>query len=282
MGTVQSVPSIEPQNNEKPTEHTDETKLALSRYFPGSLRGRLVENVAYRKLAELGFTSENTLFGNCSCPDEINHNDPTEDITSLFRKRWGQVFTISGIGGLPFVGKTGWGAFSSHVPKDGNIVVLFAPHVGVDSSGTVGKVHRHGIDGPTTACGAAVGAYNAVKDDENAGDLTMRYTDHQMNVIKHLVLEHVDDIKGQENEMAILAYKMYDIIESYLEEIINLGFCGPNSKLALIGGIMINCDGNKSDVFLPLKFEVKTPNGSRDYTEECFGYRNHRTLYEKK
>jgi len=45
------------------------------------------------------------------------------------------VFTISGIGGLPFVGKTGWAAFSSHVPEDGNVVVLFAPHVGVDSYG---------------------------------------------------------------------------------------------------------------------------------------------------
>jgi hypothetical protein len=34
---------------------------------------------------------------------------------------------------MPFVGKTGWGAFSSHCPEDGNIVILFAPHVGVDN-----------------------------------------------------------------------------------------------------------------------------------------------------
>ena len=56
--------------------------------------------------------------------------------------------------------------------------MLFAPHVGVDSSGTVGKVHRHGIEGPTTACGAAVGAYHAVKADRSAGDLTLAYEDH--------------------------------------------------------------------------------------------------------
>ena len=78
--------------------------------------------------------------------------------------------------------------------------------------------------------------------------------------------------------MAILAYKMYDIVEKYLEDIVNLNFCGPNSKLALIGGIMINCDGNRTDCFLPLKFEVRTPEGSNDYTEECFGYRNHKSL----
>ena len=172
------------------------------------------------------------------------------------------------------MGKTGWAAFSSHVPKDGNIVICFAPHVGVDSKGQVGKVHRHGIEGPTTACGAAVGAYNAVKADKAAGNLSSAYLDHQMAVIKHLLVDHVESIQGQENEMVVLAYKMYDIIEKYIEDISDLKFCGPNSKLALIGGIMINCDGKKTDCFLPLKFHVKTPKGSYDYTEECFGARN--------
>ena len=236
-----------------------ETKDALSRFFPGSLRGKLVENIVYSKLTQLGFRVGNTLFGNCSCPDEINHNDPDEDITSLFRKRWGLVFTISGIGGLPFVGKTGWGAFTSHTPENGNIVVVFAPHVGVDCDGNVGKVHRHGIKGNTTACGAAVGAYNSVKDDRTKGSMNAAIHDHQMQCIKHVLVDHVDSIRGQENEMAILAYKMYEIIEKYLNDIVDLKFCGPDSKLALVGGIMINCDGVKSDCFLPLKFEVRSP-----------------------
>jgi len=51
---------------------------------------------------------------------------------------------LSGLAGLPFVGKAGWGAFSHHVPDDGNIVVLFAPHVGIDSFGNVGKIRREG------------------------------------------------------------------------------------------------------------------------------------------
>jgi len=32
----------------------------------------------------MGFTDDNTLFADSSCPDEINHDDPDEDITSLF------------------------------------------------------------------------------------------------------------------------------------------------------------------------------------------------------
>ena len=87
---------------------------------------------------------ENTLFADCSCPDEINHDDPDEDITSLFTKRWGEIFPLSGLAGFPFTGKTGWGAFSGHCPEDGHIVVLFAPHVGIDSNGEVGKITREG------------------------------------------------------------------------------------------------------------------------------------------
>jgi hypothetical protein len=50
---------------------------------------------------------------------------------------------------------------------------------------------------------------------------------------------------------------MYDIILQYIEDIIHLNWQTENSKLALIGGIMINCEGNKTDMFLPLKFEVR-------------------------
>ena len=64
----------------------------------------------------LGFSKENTIFGNSSCPDEINYNDPDEAISLLMAKRWGEVFNLSGLAGLPFTGKTGWNAFSSHCP----------------------------------------------------------------------------------------------------------------------------------------------------------------------
>ena len=56
------------------------------------------------------------MYADSSCPDEINHDNSEEDVTSLFHKRWGSTFPLSGLGGLPFTGKTGWGAFSGHVP----------------------------------------------------------------------------------------------------------------------------------------------------------------------
>ena len=54
------------------------------------------------------------------------------------------MFPLGGLAGFPFTGKTGWGAFSSHCPEDGHIVIMFAPHVGVDCDGNVGKINRPG------------------------------------------------------------------------------------------------------------------------------------------
>ena len=87
-----------------------------------------------------------------------------------------------------------------------------------------------------------------------------------MDCIKNLLKDHVDQIKSSENEMAILSYKMYDIIKQYLDDIVNLNFAGSKGKLALVGGIMINCDGMRSDRFLPLSFEVRSNSKRIDLT----------------
>lgn len=125
-------------------EHSKATKHALQTYFANHMYGGEIEERCYHKLHAAGFTPENTLFAESSCPDEVNHDNPTEDITTMFTNRWGEVFPLGGIGGLPFAGKTGWHAFSSHVPVNGNIAVVFAPHVGIDCNGNIGKVTRDG------------------------------------------------------------------------------------------------------------------------------------------
>ena len=113
--------------------HTPETKQALDKYFKGAKHGDTIVNMACEALYQIGFTPENTLFAQSTCPDEVNHDNPAEDITTMLSQKWGEVFPLGGLAGLPFTGKTGWGAFSAHVPEDGNIAVLFAPHVGIDN-----------------------------------------------------------------------------------------------------------------------------------------------------
>jgi hypothetical protein len=132
------------KGNHYHANHTEKTKEALKNYFPGAMAGSTVEEISYRMLSDRGFTDANTLYCDCSCPDEVNHDNPLEDVTTMFTNRWGEVFNLGGLAGLPFTGQTGFGAFAAHVPVDGNIVLMFAPHIGIDANGVLGKVLRDG------------------------------------------------------------------------------------------------------------------------------------------
>lgn len=81
-----------------------EQQKCLDENFAGCIRSHVLEELTFKKLDQLGFTDENTLFADSTCPDEINHADPTEDVTALFRNRWGELFPLGGLAGLPFTG----------------------------------------------------------------------------------------------------------------------------------------------------------------------------------
>jgi hypothetical protein len=67
---------------------------------------------------------------------------------------------------------------------------------------------------------------------------------------------------------------MYDLLQKYLDEIINLDWMGPSSKLAVCGGIMINCEGDKTDMFLPLQFDIRTKTSKENLFYKTFGIRD--------
>ena len=100
-----------------------------------------------------------------------------------------------------------------------------------------------------------------------------------MDCIKNLVKPHVSQIIGSENDQAALAYKMFEIIEDYLEKIIDMDWCHCNhSKLAILGGIMLNCEESGTDRFVPLKFELRTKKEKTDIFVQTFGPRENENL----
>lgn len=65
---------------------------------------------------------------------------------------------------------------------------------------------------------------------------------------------------------------MYDLIEKYLDNILNLEWMTDKSQLAIVGGITINCEGDDTDKFLPLKLEIRTKDGAKkSVLQEAFG-----------
>jgi len=230
----------------------------LHRYFPGAIPGQALHARTAKILTEdkIGCTPENTLFGCSICPDEINNEKG--DLAYIMREYWGEVFPLGGISGAPFAGKTGFKAFSHHVPENGNVLVLFGPHVAISEAGEVGKYLRDGQSEHSTACGAIIGAYNAcLCGDVTTNEEEYDETDLQMSWIKKQLAPHVKHVQGQENPMASLAHQAYEMVRAKTLGVVNNDF--GSGHLILVGGIQINMPKPCDDHFLPLMFELRKP-----------------------
>ena len=166
---------------------------------------------------------------------------------------------MGGLGGLPFVGKTGFKAYSHHVPKDGNIFIVFAPHIGVADDGLIGKISRPGQDHLDSACGAAIGGYNTCKGGAAAGGSgALDPYDPQFSFIIQALGPKMGQIKKAVDESGVdanaaTAYAMFDLAREFLLKIsLTSDFKG---KIVLLGGIQINMKRPCEDLFEPLMFE---------------------------
>ena len=110
-----------------------ETMFRIRKSFPtAQFAVECHQRINYALLRE-GSRPSNTLFAASVCPDEINHYP--QSLNSRLNRVAGKCFYMGGLGGIPFVGKVGYGAFTAHMPSNGNLVILFCPHVGVSPDG---------------------------------------------------------------------------------------------------------------------------------------------------
>ena len=91
-----------------------------TRYFPTAILSSDMEDAVRRTLYARGYTPANTLFGHSVCSDEVNAK--AEQLLNLMVSRWGEGFTLGGLGGLPFAGKSGFRAYLHHAPDSGTLV----------------------------------------------------------------------------------------------------------------------------------------------------------------
>merc|ERR1712241_656007 len=196
-----------------------------------------------------GFTNRNTLYGQSIGADEANH--VTGELGDQMRHTWGHVFNLGGIGGIPFVGKTGFTAFSHHVPDNGNLLVVYAPNIGMSPNGELGKLLRDGQNKLTVTCSSAIEAYNSALKGEKVSDGP---THDMMTHLKRAMAGKATAISKAKDPMASLAREMFEISDKQTRDIINFGY--GDGWLALLGGIQINLSSPLASVFLPLKFTV--------------------------
>ena len=254
-------------------------------YFPASLPSSTVAKRAVSALKERGYRPENTLLASSLCSDEINDTRLSlyaalQD--SLTKANSGGVFNLGGLGGVPFVGPSGFGAFFSHAPRDGKIAIVYGPHVGISADGVVGKVERVGMDKPSGACGAALGAYKAIKAERDK-QLTeglagtelegFPYETVQPDVQEDFIIRDLrkrmerDELDGPDQNalIALVTNRMYDMVSDILLREVDgairkPGFWDKITEVTLIGGLVINRGnpggaGKLEDYFKPITFQ---------------------------
>jgi len=240
--------------------------------FPGARSSADVDGAVGRALAARGYNKDNTIFGMSVCSDEVNFFE--NEIIDLMKKRWGESFSLGGLAGVPFAGKAGLGAYAHHVPDDGKMFILFAPHVGVGDDGKIGALIRSGIVETSSACGAAVGAYKTLsKPGAVAPTAVSELEDLEFEYIKLKLAPKLDGIDGSANKLAYVTYQMYKVVaDAMLAQIAaSPGIWDDASELCVLGGVQINRFEDK-DAFQPLMFQTITKAGKRtDLYPSTFG-----------
>ena len=235
--------------------HAPAALRTVNKCFPGAMRAKEVARRSKRFLARrYGFSRENTMYGESTCPDEINHMDCS--LGAYMQQDWGECFQMGGIGGCPYVGQEGYEALMSHIPDEGNVVIMFGPHVGISPDGEVGKFSRVGQKKLSTACGALIASFNA----GSAGDFSDQGDqDIQQSMLKQKLGKQAADIAKAEVPMAELAMRAYALVEEMITEVAT--HSASCKHLVLIGGIQINMPEPFAEYFLPLKFTISSKVG---------------------
>lgn len=215
----------------------------ITQLYPKADSLSVLEQLMLDELKKSDVSPSDCIWGTSICSDEINN---TFLQLGQHFKAPGPFF-FGGISGIPFTGKTGFGAFASHIPNDGAAVILYGPHIGISKDGTAGKVLREGQAEASSSCGSLIAGLNNVK---KGNVLNISHNDYQQGQVNKVLIENYEQIKSAENEVMATTEIGYDQIKRELTDIIgeNLEFLG-DKPLLLIGGIIINTDWDQDDMF---------------------------------
>mmetsp|Transcript_16979 Transcript_16979/g.47007 ORF Transcript_16979/g.47007 Transcript_16979/m.47007 type:complete len:404 (-) Transcript_16979:359-1570(-) len=238
-----------------------EAKIAMA--FPNALpNAEFIKRVTER-LSKYGY-GKNSLVATSLCCDEVNR--PLEkDLAKVYD----EPFVMGGLAGFPFGGVTSFGAMAHHIPDGGSCLVVFGPHVGVDSYGSVGTVNRRGRAKGGACCGSAAAALGKIRKGQmppmqdgkplpatDSLDAQQAYVDGQL-------APYAERLLTADDRNVELPYALYDAQRKMMDNIVDKG-CGAmegNGSIALMGGIQINTPDGLSDYFLPLNFELLNSKG---------------------
>lgn len=222
------------------------TEQAIRKLYPqakplGELRDTMMEWLR----ATCGSVQENTLLATSCCADDILM---TKDVGGHFSGP----FIMGGLAGLPFGGTTALTAFLHHIPDQGVGLLVYGPHIGVNQSGTIGKVARPGQAHESACCGSLMGALKALQDPNFVAPDRTNWDEY--NLEQTYLISRLADCRDQIVASAVpeqaVTDAAYDIGRDLLLKIIARCQSQFNGiRLVCIGGVMINTAPDEADWF---------------------------------
>ena len=169
--------------------------------------------------------------------------------------------------GFPFGGATSFGAMASHIPDGGDCVVVYGPHVGVDSTGKAGTVERRGRANGGACCGSAVaasgyvgGVFSGKTEEAKLPDDPL---DAQQFFVGSMLMPYAERLDKAEETMVELPYALYDAQTDLMKKIVgqSAGAVAGKGQIAVLGGIQVNTPPGFTDYFKPISMEVYNNKG---------------------
>ena len=232
--------------------------------FPGAVKNSELMKRVSERLAPYGY-GKTTMVATSFCCDEVNR--PLE---KALAKQYDEPFVMGGLAGFPFGGITSFGAMAHHIPDGGSCLVVYGPHVGVDSFGSIGTVNRRGRAKGGACCGSAAAALGNVrkgamvpKAGEAAAPAMIESLDAQQQWVNSALLPYGERLLTAGDQNIELPYALYDAQKKMMDGIVakGAGAMEGNGYIATLGGIQINTPEETSDYFLPITFDLRNAQG---------------------
>jgi hypothetical protein len=163
-------------------------------------------------------------------------------------------FKMGGLNGFPFTGLTGMGAFASHVPDDGAVLVYYGPHIGISKAGVAGEILRIGQHKNSGCCGAAKAALAKLMNNQivagHEADM-----DYQMNTLEQILLQAKDRILQAKHPLLEATDVIYEAIDVRINELVAKTTYACRYVI-LQGAVLINSDSDMGSYSCLRRFDV--------------------------
>ncbi|HTO01899.1 MAG TPA: hypothetical protein VL068_14615 [Microthrixaceae bacterium] len=228
---------------------------ALNSSFPGATSFANYLARVDRVTAPLGFDRANSFAAVSLCRDEL-----AQSFLGEVERRWEQPFNLGGLGALPSLGRTGWDACLSHVPREssrGHLIVFGMPHIGFDPDGTLGQTMRRHQNSATSTCGAMVGLLRSLTEGVTAPPEGL--DDREAERLNEVMRAQVDELPLDLLELTKVAAHAVD--KEIWAEIEALG-AHKSMDVAVFCGVQIHLPDDVDHIW-PIASSIQGADGER-------------------